>query len=119
MARHARYVFAALGGLILLAGCAHKFTRPHFDLIQTGATQSEVRQLLGKPSVNFGDHWFYDELDRHYTGIIYFDAEGRVQNKEWMNAKTGEWLGQNPHANPPPAGEVRETHTKTTRIDED
>ncbi len=108
------------GALVLLAGCARPFTREHFEMLQVGVDDREdVRYVLGKPTADLQDQWFYDDLKRHYSAVVFFDPDGRVQAKEWMNAKTGEWEGRNPNADEPPPGEVRERHKTTTRIDED
>jgi outer membrane protein assembly factor BamE (lipoprotein component of BamABCDE complex) len=113
-------VLAGLGALIVLTGCHRQFTRDRFDMIQVGVdNQEDVRTILGKPTSDLNDQWLFDDLKRHYSAVVYFDAEGRVSGKEWMNAKTGEWEGRNPNANEPPQGETREIHKKTTRIDED
>jgi len=106
--------------LILLAGCASKFTRERFEMIQVGVDDREdVRQIIGKPTADLTDQWFYDDLDQHYSAVIYFDESGRVRGKEWMDAATGEWQGRHPDTNEPPRGEVRERHKKTRRIDDD
>jgi hypothetical protein len=109
------------GALVLLSGCARpSFTHEHFEMIQIGVDDREdVRFVLGKPTSDLQDQWFYDDLKRHYSAVVFFDDDGRVQGKEWMNAKTGEWEGRNPNADEPPQGEVRERHKATTRIDED
>jgi len=111
--------FVALTALALLAGCERKFTHDRFNMIQAGVDdQEDVRHILGKPASELSDQWFYDDLDDHYSAVIYFDDSGRVQNKEWMDSVTGEWEGRSPNTNPPPKGEVRERHTKTRRIDD-
>lgn len=106
--------------LLALTGCERKFTRERFEMIQVNVDDREdVRQILGKPAGELDDQWLYDDLDRHYSAIIYFDDNGRVQGKEWMDATTGDWEGRNPNANEPPRGEVRERKKKKVRIDED
>ncbi len=108
------------GLLVSLAGCARSFTREHFEMVQVGADDREdVRQILGRPTADLQDQWLYDDLKRHYTAVVYFDADGRVEAKEWMDAKTGQWEGRHPNTDEPPTGEVRERHRSTTRIDED
>jgi hypothetical protein len=115
-----RMLLGASGLLVLLAGCGRHFTRERFEMIQQGVDDREdVRNTLGKPTADLQDQWMYDDLKRHYSAIIFFDEHGRVLGKTWMDARTGEWEGQNPHADAPPQGEVRERRTKTTRIDED
>lgn len=109
-----------LAGLVVLTGCERRFTKNRFELIQIGVDNREdVRLVLGKPTSDLDDQWFYDDLKRHYSAVIFFDAGGRVRGKEWMNAATGEWEGRNPDTNAPPQGDVPEKTRKTTRIDED
>jgi len=104
----------------LLTGCAQKFTRERFDMIQAGVDdQEDVREILGKPSKTMTDLWYYEDLDRHLHAQIFFADDGRVLSKEWMDAHTGEWEGKHPQADEPPKGEVRERRTKTRRIDDD
>jgi len=113
-------LLATLVGLTVLTGCHRPFTRDRYEMIQIGVDDREdVRHVLGKPTCDLNDQWFYDDLKRHYSAVIFFDADGRVSGKEWMDARTGQWEGQNPNADQPLEGEVRERHRKTTRIDED
>jgi outer membrane protein assembly factor BamE (lipoprotein component of BamABCDE complex) len=116
------FVGCLLAGLfaVALGGCTRHFTRERFESIKAGADDREdVRQILGKPTAVADDVWYYEDLDRHLHAQIFFDDDGRVLSKEWMNAGTGEWEGQSPEADEPPKGEVRERHTKVRRIDED
>lgn len=120
MTRPALTLLVGLGVLTLLGGCHRQFTHERFDMIQIGVDDREdVRYILGRPTSDLDDQWLYDDLKRHYSAVIYFDDNGRVRGKEWMDARTGEWEGRNPEANEPPPGEVREIHKKTRRIDED
>jgi hypothetical protein len=107
------------GMLLVLAGCAQKFTRERFDMIQPGVDEREdVTQILGKPEAVLADIWYYGDLNRHTAAQIFFADDGRVLGKEWMDADTGEWDGNNPHADAPPQGEVRERRTRTRKIDD-
>ena len=112
---------ALLAGVVALGcGCQRQFTRERFEMIGVGSDgREDVRHCLGKPTCDLQDQWLYDDLDRHKSAIIYFGADGRVSGKEWMDARSGQWEGENPHANKPPQGEVRERSKGTTRIDED
>ena len=113
-----RVVLAALG-YVCLAGCETQFKRSHFDMVRIGMdTREDVRHLLGDPASEMEDVWLYDDLDHHNSAQIFFDDDGRVLSKEWMDAKSGEWTGDNPHTTPPPKGEVRERETRTRRIDD-
>ena len=111
--------FLVLGvTLLALTACQRPFTRDRYELVQVGVDdRTDVRQILGKPTSDLNDQWFYDDLKHHYSAVIFFDDNGKVNGKEWMNAKTGEWEGHNPNANEPPKGEVPEQSKKTTRID--
>jgi hypothetical protein len=105
---------------VALAGCESKFNHDNFQMIRTGVDdRSDVRQVLGDPDSEMGDVWLYDDLDRHCSARIFFGDDGRVLDKEWMDAETGDWEGANPWANEPAEGEVRETRTSTRRIDDD
>jgi len=117
-----RVGIGVLGLLSLLAaaGCERKFTRARFDTIQPGVSDRfDVEQTLGKPKAKLADVWYYEDLDRHLHAQVFFDNDGRVLGKEWMDARSGEWEGRSPHADEPPAGEVREQHIRTRRIDDD
>ena len=112
--------FALMAAVLALTGCESKFNRHNFRMIQPGVDdRTDVRQILGEPESAMGDVWFYDHLDHHYSAQIFFDGDGRVVSKEWMDANTGEWEGENPWADQPPQGEVHESTTKTRRIDDD
>jgi hypothetical protein len=81
-------------------------------------SREDVRHILGKPTSDLDDQWFYDDLDRHYSAVIFYDAAGKVHGKEWMNARTGEWSGNNPNATPPPQGTPGAKSKTTRRIDD-
>ena len=111
---------ALLAGVLLITGCESKFNRQNFEMIRVGLDEREdVRAILGDPDADMEDVWMYDDLDRHLSAQIFFGDDGRVLNKEWMDAETGEWSGQNPWVNEPPEGEVRERRTETRRIEDD
>ena len=111
----------AVGLLALCAGllgCASKFTRAHYDMIKEGVDDRfHVRQVIGDPNETIADREWYYQHDDGYAARIHFDENGRVIGKEWMDARTGEWSGHNPHGNPPPGGEVREQRTRTRQVD--
>ncbi len=112
-------LFAAM----LLIGCAEpRFSRKNFDLIRVGVDERpDVRQILGPPTSTFADsdQWYYEDLDRYCSALIHFATDGKVSGKQWMDSATGEWSGDNPHADRPPQGEVREQRTGTRTIDDD
>lgn len=115
-----RFAYPALAlPFLLLLGCESKLSHKNFQMIQVGADDREdVREILGKPASEMGDVWYYDKSGEH-TAAIFFSDDGRVLNKEWMDAGTGDWEGENPWTDQPPKGEVRESHKKTRRIDDD
>lgn len=111
---------AAVVCFAALAGCGRKFTRERFEMIKAGVDDREdTRHILGPPAKQMQDLWYYEDLDRGQHAQIWFDEEGRVLAKEWIDTSTGEWEGRSPHAAEPPAGEVRERRVKTRRIDDD
>lgn len=110
---------AAFMLLLAPAGCAKQFTRERFDLIKPGVdTKLDVERMIGRPEFDVEDQWYYEDRDDHYAALIFFDEQGNVTGKQWMDAGTGEWSGENPQANRPPKGEPRERHRKTTIIDD-
>ncbi len=108
-------------GLAALAGCRSKmFTHDRFEMIQQGVdTREDVRHILGKPLSDQTDLWLYDDDKHHYSARIWFDDAGRVRGKQWLDSVTGTTEGDDPDANEPPQGEVRERSKKTTRIKKD
>ena len=120
MFRRLPALLALFAGIMLLTGCGSKFNRENFNMVRIGTDDREdVRHMLGSPDADFGDVWMYDDADGYKTAQIYFDEDGRVLNKEWMDARSGEWSGENPRADKPPKGEMRESETRTRRIDDD
>ena len=120
MTRRRVPMFVLVAACVCLAGCESKFNHRNFQMIQPGVDdRTDVRYILGDPSSEMSDVWIYDDLDSHQSAQIFFDDDGRVLNKGWMDAKTGDWEGENPWADEPAEGEVRETSTRTRRIDDD
>jgi hypothetical protein len=117
-----RKALGAAALLVVLAGfvgCQKPFTRDNYEMIQVNVDDKyDVEMMIGAPEQDLDDHWIYDDLDEHYSAMIYFDHNGTVIGKEWIDSRTGEWEGTNPHANQPPAGETRDHYTKTRRIDD-
>lgn len=115
-----RRFIATIPLLALFAlGCASKFSRANYDTIKEGVDDRDtVRKTLGDPDWNNNDlEWTYEHEDDDYLAKIHFDQNGRVTGKEWMDTRSGEWSGKNPHANPPPQGEMREKSTRTEQSD--
>jgi len=105
--------------LLTLAGCAQKFTYERFSMIREGVDdKTDVQTILGKPLHDLDDTWFYEDIDRHIAAHVFFNEDGRVRAKEWMDTKAGTWEGRNPDAAAPPEGEVRERRTNTRTYDD-
>lgn len=102
---------------VAAAGCANKFNRENFDLVQVKVDAPEdVEHLLGPPRTRLGDMWYYEDEDNKHSALIHF-AAGRVAGKEWMDALSGEWAGTSPTADEPPPGETRERTVRTRTLD--
>ncbi len=110
-------VLAMAAVAVATAGCANKFTRENFDLVQVKVDDAEdVEHLLGEPRTRLGDMWYYEDEDNKHSALIHF-ADGRVAGKEWMDAMSGEWAGTSPTADAPPPGETRERSVRTRTVD--
>lgn len=120
MRRLAAFSLAAFA-LVVLSGCAKKFTRENFNLISEGVDDRyDVQKRIGPPYTTFGDsdEWYFQDEDAHYSAIVHFnDQTGKVNGKEWIDGLRGEFSGHNPHADAPPEGEVRESRTKTRTVE--
>lgn len=104
--------------LLALAGCT-RFTRANFDMIEPGVdTKFDVERMLGAPEFNTTDEWYYENMDEHYAARIFFDARGRVRSKQWIAARSGEWTGENPDADPEPDEPVRYRRDEMRTIDD-
>ena len=106
--------------LALTTGCEQKFTRQRYDMIQVGVDRmDDVRQMIGEPEFAAGDVWYYEDHEGRYAARVFFDRQDVVRAKNWMDLLKGTWEGQNPDADPPPAGEVRERELRLRQIDKD
>lgn len=92
--------------VLCLTGCAeNKLTRQNFDMVKEGvSTKLEVENTLGKQFADRGDCWQYENEDEHLNAYIYWDKAGKVERKEWIDAKTGEWTGAAPGIKEHPEG---------------
>ncbi len=98
-----------------LPGCARQFTREHFDQIKPGVDERrDVREILGKPKTAMDDVWYYEDFGHKQHAQVFFDEDGRVISKEWMDAKTGEWEGENPDFDQPQKPEPRQRKAKVS-----
>ena len=91
----------------VLMGCAeNKFTRHNYDMIKEGvSTKLEVENTLGKPAADHGDSWQYENEDEHLMAYIHWNAAGKVEKKEWIDAKgEGTWEGSAPGIKDHPEG---------------
>jgi hypothetical protein len=110
-----------LGAVTFVAiGCSENLvTRHHYDMIvKDKSTRLEVEKTLGDTYVDRGDHWEYDEEDRHLSVVFYFNDKGLVTRKEWIDASTGEWDGAAPGINEKPQGKKFSDDSSTTTIKE-
>ncbi|HVP10816.1 MAG TPA: hypothetical protein VMV94_06450 [Phycisphaerae bacterium] len=101
----------------VLVGCAeNKLTRHNYDMIKEGmSTKLEVENTLGKPMADRGDSWQYEDEDEHLMVFIHWNDAGKVEKKEWINAKEGVWEGTAPGINERPEGRpVSEQKSNTT-----
>jgi outer membrane protein assembly factor BamE (lipoprotein component of BamABCDE complex) len=111
-----RCLLPAALGCLLLAGCASKFTRENFRMIEPGVdSREDVRIILGDPTFDIEDQWVYDDPGEK-TAIVYFDHEGRVIGKEW--ARPGEGISEDEELELD-ADRPRERHRRSTIIDDD
>ncbi len=76
--------------LIISAGCEDKLTRSRWDMLKPGVDDKQtVQATLGKPQEKpFEDLWWYYKDD--ITVKIYFDKNGTVKAKKWINEKKGQ-----------------------------
>ena len=103
---------------LFLAGCAEKFTRQNFNLLQVGVDERyDVDKLLGHPTNDLHDQWYYEHRDKHYSALIHFDPDGKVSGKQWFDSPTASISGDNPNADQPPKGKVREEKRKSRIIE--
>ncbi|MCG3128466.1 MAG: hypothetical protein CHACPFDD_03355 [Phycisphaerae bacterium] len=83
-----RYMSGLLAAAVLAlsAGCAQKFTQERFGWIRAGVDDREdVRRVLGDPHYRSSEHWYYEDPEDHTSAMIYFDEQGRVSGKQWLN----------------------------------
>ncbi len=85
-------LLSALILITLLAGCENKLTRSRWDMIKPGVDDKQtVKATLGKPQEKpFDDLWWYYKDD--ITVKIYFDKNGTVKAKKWINEKKGVFI---------------------------
>lgn len=93
----------ALGTLVLVcmlavAGCATRdsLTYSNFNRVEKNAhTQTDVSGILGEPTYRLDNIWIYERPSDHLIVKVEFDESGRVQRKEWVDGKTGQWEDTN------------------------
>lgn len=114
--RHASLLVLLLP--LFLAGCAEKFTRQNFDLLQVGIDERyDVDQLLGHPTNDLHDEWYYEHQDKHYSALIHFDPDGKLSGLQWFDSPTAAISGDNPHGSKPPKGAARDEKKKSRIIE--
>lgn len=75
--------------LFLAPGCAQKFTRENWEMIEVGAsTKDEVKFVLGSPMDRGKEVWWYNR--GWNDAFIYFNEKDVVKAKKWYNGKTNE-----------------------------
>ena len=71
----------------LAAGCEEKFTQKRFDtMVMNGQAKMEVEKILGKPDARWEKKWRWVNWDKHFSGTVLFDENGRVIGKAWSDA---------------------------------
>ncbi|HKQ47102.1 MAG TPA: hypothetical protein VJZ71_03410 [Phycisphaerae bacterium] len=112
-------ILTFVGIFSLSSGCAeNKLTRQNYDTIVEGSSNKmEVERTLGnKYMARSGNEWEYEDEDRNLSVVIHFDASDKVIAKEWRDASTGTWEGQDPSINPNPPGRKASESGSTTTI---
>lgn len=98
----------------LVGGCTSRaaFCRTSYDLIRPGADDRyDVVAMIGRPEFDACEEWYYEDAADRYAARIFFDGRGRVRGKQWLDAGTGEWEGENPDLAPAARGGKRQTST--------
>jgi hypothetical protein len=85
--------FKTLGVLVLFGILAFgwlmwNFNRPPFDLarlqqLRPGMSQPEVRQILGAPKSDYGDHWAYSRFMAWPIVYVRFDENKRFTKSDY------------------------------------
>ena len=71
----------------IAAGC-DKFTQKRFDtMVMKGQAQWEVEKILGPPDTKWTRKWRWVNVDKHFSGTVLFDAQGRVIGKAWSDSE--------------------------------
>jgi hypothetical protein len=94
MKRFARTLLILAASLVLTGGCnsPDRLTYDNFSRVQKDAhSQAEVSELLGEPTYRLTDIWIYERPSDHLVVKVEFDETGKVQRKEWVDGKTGQW----------------------------
>ena len=86
-----------LSAVVLVSGCQETLTYERFQMIREDvSTHDDVERTLGPPEHKVGDVWSWTDFDRHLTCNVYFDPQGKVAKKEWIDADRGTWEGSAP-----------------------
>lgn len=94
---HAAWARCSACLLVGLCGCAAPLTRANFDSIRPRVdTRAEVEAAIGAPTHNTGDAWLYEDQDRHISAQVFFDEDGVVAGKQWMDTTAGAELISKP-----------------------
>ncbi len=83
MKRQAAFILAGLLLAACLAGCNRSFTRERYETIYIGQPDWDVREVLGRPTLQQADAWTYvHSKTPYYQAVIYF-RDGKVVGKDW------------------------------------
>lgn len=121
MFRRVALTVLSLSLLVMFVGCAeNKLTERNFDTIKEGvSTKLEVENTLGKPTADRGECWEYENEDANLTAYIHWNADGKVERKEWIDAEKGVWKGAAPGINEHPEGRQASERKSNTTIKKD
>lgn len=85
--------------LMTATGCAEKFSRHNYDLVQVGVDEHyDVQKLLGHPTNEVDEAWYYEHPKKDYSAMIHFGHDGKVSGKQWFDSPTGDIADEGTHS---------------------
>ena len=98
--KHLSRTFLGFTAVVIFTVCgcrsADRLTYDNFSRVQKSAhTQADVTGLLGEPTYRLNGIWIYERPSEHLVVKVEFDESGKVQRKEWVDGKTGQWEDTN------------------------